>query len=194
MLEKDLTIQFDEKTIYTCQTNHEYGFEIKALKLEKEGFQLVFTSGLSNTPQSVDDANKALERIEILFCLPNYFNLENDSWPISWLDKIAAIPQKNNTWLGNGDSIPAGNPPQAISDKFMADHFILMEPNFTQRYLNKNVNCSYLAVVPIFNQELDFKMRNSHTVLFNKFMKKGITEMVDVYRSSVCRKRILGLI
>lgn len=194
MLEKDLNINFSLENVITLQSNQEFGFEIKSLRLEKEGVLLLFTSGLSKTNQFVGDNNKNLEKIELYICLPEYFDLTKEQWPTFWLDKIATIPQKNKTWLGIGDSIPAGNPPVAISEKLTANHFVIMEPNAVQKYITENNGVCYLAVVPIFQEELDYKLRNSHTVLFKKFSKNGITEMVDIYRSSCCRKRILGMI
>lgn len=194
MLENDLNINFNLDQLITHQLNQEYGFEIKSLRLEKEGVLLLFTSGLSNTNQFVDENSKALEKIELYFCLPEYFDLKKEQWPIYWLDRVASIPQKNKTWLGLGDTIPAGKPPEAISDKLTANHFVIMNPYVIQKYLNEESEVYHLAIVPIFQEELDYKLRNSYTILFKKFSKNGITEMVDIYRSSCCRKRILGMI
>ena len=194
MLEKALNPDLITEAAKVVFSSTEYGFEIKTLGLAKEGIQLVYTSGLSSTAQHVNEDNKVLEFIELYFCLPDYFSLKNETWPIDWLNKIAAIPQKNKTWFGIGDSIPAGNPPKSISATFTANYFVIMEPDRMKNIFLNNEKIQFLAVVPIFEQELDYKLRNSHTILFEKFAKKGVTEMIDVYRTSVCRKRILGLV
>jgi hypothetical protein len=110
------------------------------------------------------------------------------------LNLRAQIPQKNNTWLGLGDTIPAGNPAKNLSEKLHMNHFILAAPKRFTPSIGELGNVAFLALVPIFQTELDFKLRNSATILFSKLEKAGITEMIDQYRKPVCRKRILGLI
>ena len=194
MLEEALSIDYNTDDIQVRHVNTDYNFEICSLKSEAYKFTLVYTRGLSSTAQMVDENNTSFKLIELFICLPEYFNLDETEWPINWLNKIAAIPQKNKTWLGIGDTIPAGNPAEPISEILKANHFIVMEPNWMCQYISPNSQISYFALVPIFQNELDFKMRNSHTILFKKFAKKQVTELVDIYRTSICRKRIFGMI
>jgi hypothetical protein len=139
------------------------------------------------------EENADLKQIELYFCLPDYLNLEVEDWPIHWLQRIARVPQKNNTWFGYGDTLPAGSPPEHLTESFLANHFILSKPIHLSDKLENNGDFKFLAVIPLFETEFSYKMRNSHTVLFDRFKKKGITELVDLYRASVCRKRILGM-
>lgn len=194
MLENALNVEDKPSEIKVWSVNEDYGFEICSIKSEQNKFLLVFTRGSSNTPQRVNEEHQDLAQIELYFCLPEYFNLETEAWPIKWLEKIAAIPQKNSTWLGIGDSIPAGNPPEALSEQFACNHFIIREPKWMSQFLKQPSGIKFLAVFPIFQEELDFKLRNSHTVLFKKLENKEVTEMVDIYRTSVCRKRLFGMI
>lgn len=178
--------------------NKEYNFNIHLLSASTtSNFKLLVTHGLSNTTQKVDEKNKFCEKIELYFCLPDYWNIEKETWPIEWLNKLAQIPQKNNTWYGIGDTIPAGKPQEYLSKTFKANHFILGLPIELKDYFSKDKWIKYgiqmLAVTPIFQDEVDFKLRNSSTILYKKLSKKSINEMVDPFRKSVCRKRILGL-
>jgi len=119
-------------------------------------------------------------------------------WPLDWLTKIAELPQKNKTWFGPGDTIPAGNPPKILTDRFPANHFMLVEP-IKLNYLLKSHSfaqeqISFLGLLPISQLELDYKMRNSHTVLLKKIIASNYSEQVDIFRQSVCKKRFLNFI
>ncbi|MEZ4922292.1 MAG: suppressor of fused domain protein [Crocinitomicaceae bacterium] len=179
------------------KTNEEYHFNIVHL-LPKEGnYQLIMTDGLRSYNQPVNEKNADLKNIELYCCLPDYWNLEVKSWPIYWLERIAQVPQKNKTWFGIGDSMPAGNPAQEMDDEFKANHFILSSPLYLNEEFSlfrEKLGFQPLAVIPIFQTEIDYKLRNSHTILFRQFAKKGVTELIDPYRSSACRKRVLGMI
>lgn len=194
MLEEDLSISFERADVHVQKTNEAYNFEVCSLRSDQHKFTLVFTRGLSSTGQEVPEQFSELEHIELLFCLPEYFSLSTTPWPINWIEKIACIPQKNSTWLGIGDTIPAGKPPSEIADNFKANHFIVMQTNWMNQFIKAETKIKYLALIPIFQEELDFKLRNSHTVLFKKLNQKNVTEQIDTYRTSVCRKRFMGMI
>ena len=184
------------KSNVVLQQNEEYGFNIQQIIPQDGPFQLIISDGLRKRKQEVNESNSGLEHIEIYFCLPDYWNLDNQSWPIHWLNRIAQVPQKNETWFGNGDTIPAGYPPEDLQENFKANHFILSRPIFLEEYLAGEKwkgDFQPLAIIPIFKTEVDYKLRNSHTILFRKFNKLGVSELVDPYRPSTCRKRVLGM-
>ena len=129
----ELKNKFDGAEIVTLKTNKEFGFTINWLKAtKKRPYHLLFTSGLSNNTQGVIDSCLEYKHIELYFCLPDYWKIEDDSpdhnWPIHWLNKIAEVPQKNKSWFGPGDTLPAGKPPKQISSMMEENHFILAEP------------------------------------------------------------------
>jgi len=162
----------------------------------KQSLKVLHTEGLSLTPQQVSTGSEKYRCIELMFCLPDYWDLSVQYWPKTWLEKIAHIPSKFNTWLGPGDTIPAGKPPTVLTDNFAADHFVISEPIILKDFLssagNKSPEVAVLSIIPIFQQELDFKLRNSGTALLMRLAEKRVTDEVDLYRKSVCRKRILG--
>lgn len=172
----------------------EYGIEIFHMKDETSGTQLIFTEGCARREQEVNgEENLDLKHIELYIHLPDYINIKLVNWPIDWMSRIARVPQKNKTWFGYGDTLPAGNPPENITNDFQANHFILSKPIGLSETLKQTISFKFLAIIPIFQTEFDYKMRNSHTVLFEKMEKKGVTELIDLYRSSTCRKRLLGM-
>ena len=198
MVKEQIEHALGESGSQLVKTNEEYGFEIYHLSKKDLPYQLLFTAGMSKNIQIVDKANEGLERIELYFALPPFWNMSTFSWPILWLNKIAQLPQKNKTWFGYGDTIPAGNPPEYLHDACDMNHFIISPPNYFHQEFSKDdfseANFKMLAVMTLFQTEVDFKLRNSHTILFKKLKKKAINEILDTYRTSVCRKRILGMI
>lgn len=196
IIEKLHTIfEFDESTFY--QKNDVYDFEIHLIKPVSKDCQLLVTKGLTNYVQPVKEKFEQFEHIELYMCLPEYWDLSKTNWPIEWMNKIAEIPQKNKTWFGPGDTIPTGNPPQPVDEKLKTDYFILSEPILLSGELSpeKLILSSFtmLAVVPIFKKEFDFKMQFSATKLFERFATKNVTELIDIYREPVGRKKFMGL-
>ena len=168
--------------------NREFNFKIFQAKAINNDFQILYTDGLKNHLQEVNEDNLGLECIELYILLPEYWNLENESYPIDWLEKIASVPQKNNTWFGNGDTIPAGKPAENLSENFEANHFILRKPNKLAGELETaELGFQFLSVIPIFQNEIDFKLKNSHSMLFKKMDAFNYTELWDVYRPSSIR-------
>ena len=185
------------KEIKLVTVNPEYNFEIFQCIPEKGDYQLLITSGLSSRVQKVNEDNKDLARIELYMSLPDYWNFDDKTWPIEWLNKVAQVPQKYDTWFGAGDTIPAGSPPQPLDEKLAANHFILTRPIKHADGLSGEkwlgMPFQLLAVVPIFQEELDYKLKNSYTMLFNKFDKHEVTEHIDIYRTSIYKKRFFGM-
>ncbi|WP_066758645.1 suppressor of fused domain protein [Crocinitomix algicola] len=198
MLENALSTIDDQIIFETIQTGDNFAFDLVVVKLPQLKKQLVMTVGLSENEQEISSEKfKEYKRIEIFFCLPDYWKIDEVNWPVTWISKIAEIPQKNKTWFGPGDTIPAGNPPVEFMDKLPANHFMLCNPIITKSVFEheklKKLGIKFMGIIPITQNEVDFKLRNSATILTHRLTKKGYDETVDPFRSPVCRKRILGL-
>ncbi len=196
MLKEDFTTIFPSAKIESILTNSEFDFKIELAKLPDSKFQIIFTHGLNKFQQDVDEKHADFNQIELFMSLPEYWDIKSDSWPVEILNRIAAAPQKNNTWYSPGDTVKLK---EAISHTFEGPsidgfkHFIMSEPMLHTDLAKETLTFKYLAIFPIFEYEFDYKMRNSATVLIKKLKKKGLSEKFDVYRKSVCRKRILGM-
>lgn len=185
-----------EITITPLVQNDDYGFEVKHAFSKSLNYQLIFTDGLSSKTQPVTDGYAEYQKIELYFLLPDFWKIQDIDWPLHWINRLAEVPQKNNTWFGPGDTIPAGNPPEILSDRFPANHFMLVNPIEATPILAHesilNAGIRFFGILPICQPELDYKIRNSWSVLLARLQKKGHSEKVDLFRSSVCRKRFLG--
>ena len=193
---------FNVETSVQLTENKEYGFTINWIKATKENpFHILFTSGLSNTKQLSSETYPEFEHIELYFCLPEYWKVEDTSldsqWPIEWLNRIAQIPQKNNTWFGPGDTIPAGKPIQEISFKFKQNHFILTEPIKLEEQLKevtlKDKSVRFLSLVPIFETEMAHKTNHSAKILMAKYTYANLTEELDEYRIPLIKNKKINL-
>jgi hypothetical protein len=188
---------FNTADIVVLHENAAFGFCIKSLAEQNGKFKLIFTEGLSKYLQPVDEKNKQFERIELYFLLPDYWDISQKKWPVYWLNRIAQVPQKNKTWFGAGDTLPVGNPPAPIDEHLKCSYFILSQPLFLSPYfaadLWKDTSVSMLAVIPIFEKEFDYKNQNSAKALLQIFEDKGVTEMIDLYRQPMARKKFMGL-
>ena len=198
MISETLSLIDPALKISVLRENAQYGFQVKWVNLPNEKCQLLFTDGLAKNVQQVKDGFEAFKKIELYFCLPDYWNLNENKWPIDWIERLGAVPQKNDTWFGPGDTIPAGNPPEIISDRFEANHFMLTEPislaHFFENSFGTDFEVKMLGIIPICQEELDYKIRNSATVLTEKLKHANHSEKVDLFRTTVCRKRFLGFI
>lgn len=188
-----LPLQSDE----IVHRNEEYNFNIHHCFPAKGDYHLLVTDGLRHFKQNVNKDNEQLECIELYMSLPAYWKLKDRPWPIKWLNLIAQIPQKNKTWFGAGDTIPAGNPPEALDERLKANTFIIAPPILHKEDFQAKGSAApkfqLMAVMPIFQNELDYKMKNSHTMLFKKFENKGVSEQLDLFRTSVYKRRFFGM-
>lgn len=177
--------------------NAEYDFVIKLMKPKGEKFQILYTEGLSKHAQTSALINKKYQRIELYFLLPDFWDIAKKDWPVYWLNRIAQVPKKNKTWFGVGDTLPAGNPAKVIDEDLKCTYFILSDPILLDTKLSSDLEAeevfSFLAVIPIFEKEFDFKMQNSATPLLKIFKDKQIFELIDTYREPVARKKFMGI-
>jgi hypothetical protein len=187
------SVIFNDKEIQLVKQNADFGFDIHHVKVPELKCSVLFTAGLSQTEQRVKEGFEDFRKIELYFCLPDYMEVNGDHWSVYWLNRIAEVPAKFDTWFGMGDTVPAGNPPEVIFEPFEANHFMLTPPMLMNDFFNhdqiQQKGIQFMAIVPISQDELDYKLRNSWSVLLKRLQKKRFTEKVDNFRTSVCRKR-----
>lgn len=185
--------------------NEIYAFKIFHASSQDGKFQIIYSEGLAENLQSPSEAHETYHRVELYMLLPDYISIEDDkSWPVKWLNLIGQVPRKHNTWFGPGDTIPAGKPPEPIHSRLKTNHFILSEPHklaedlagekWENTFSEGQQPVKMLAVIPVYQREVNFKLKNSGTVLLHKLWKKGYSEEIDLYREVVLRKKLLGII
>jgi len=153
------------------------------------------TIGLSSYQQPVPEKYNALKNIELYFCLPNYWEIEasNQSWVFEWIQKLAKHVTTKNTWFGHGHTIPNGKPPVSISSTMKQNYFMLSEPLLLKNELTPitidEKEIQFLSIIPIFEDELDYKLGKGTYKLIKKMNDKGITELLDDFRMTCLKNK-----
>jgi Suppressor of fused protein (SUFU) len=47
----------------------------------------------------------------------------------------------------------------------------------------------FYALLPIYREEMEFKLKHGGERLYERFDQAGINELLDINRKNVCRKR-----
>lgn len=160
---------------------------------------IVMTNGLSDYTMPVSEKWKGREHTELFFCLPTYWDLDdhdnpNCGWIYDWIFRLEQFVGEKQTWFGPGHTIPCGSPPAKISPLMLEEYFIFLDPIFTADVMkpleSEGKTVHFLSIVPLFGDELDYKMGKGAHKLIRKFVSRKIDERLDDYRVSVLRTRL----
>jgi hypothetical protein len=198
-LQKALENRFGENRVHFSAPINEGDFALFLLDLEINSKRVfvVCTSGLSDYNMPVDEVHKGKEHNEIYFCLPDYWDMDNMDnpafqWVFQWIQTLAKYVVEKKTWFAHGHTIPAGNPPQALSHTMQQNYFMFCEPillhDLLQPVYIHQTAISFLAIVPIFRKEWLYKTSRNTSLFMKKFMAKGGNEQLDEYRKSVLER------
>lgn len=161
---------------------------------------ILMTDGLSDYTMPVLEKWKGREHTELFFCLPSYWDLDDHSnpnfnWVYEWLFKLETFVREKETWFGPGHTIPCGNPPAPLSATMKQEYLIFLDPMFMEDALQPVVigdtSVHFLSVVPLFGDELDYKMGKGTRKIIKKFIARKVDERLDDYRPSVLKSRML---
>lgn len=198
-LEQNLQARFPNAQIALLEKQTDTDIDLLLISTVKRSpIQLLMTCGLSEYRQPVPEKYKTLQHIELYFCLPSYWDLnavDNPSmqWVKPWIQKLARFLLEKQTWYGVGHTFPNGNPSEAISQTMQQKYFLLNTPTYFSEELQPidiaGKTIEFLAIVPIFEDELDYKMGKGTYKLQKKFFDKNITELLDDYRMSTLKNK-----
>jgi Suppressor of fused protein (SUFU) len=162
------------------------------------------TSGMSDLPMTTPDDPDIPKHAELLMTLPAGWKLDQASfdneewyWPVRLLKTLARLPHKHQTWLGWGHTVPNGDPPENYAGNTKLCCAIVL-PSLTVPDAFRELNIpghkaiTFYAVVPLYEPEMNFKMRSGCDALTDLFDRKGVSDVVDIARKDVTRK-LFGL-
>lgn len=173
--------------------------EIPLLLLDlelKSPVTVVMTNGLSDYKMPVPEKWQGYEHTELYFCLPSYWEwdaLDNPqmNWIYPWIQRLAKHVVEKNTWFGHGHTMPCGADMKPLSATMQQNHFLLSLPILLEDELKpvmvNEKTIYFLAIIPIFKNELDYKNQKGTLKFLQKLMSGGITEKLDDYRTSISR-------
>lgn len=166
-------------------------------------FARLITSGMSDLPMQVPDRIQAPRYIELMITLPGDWQLDQASfedeswyWPIRLIKNLARLPHKHNTWLGFGHSIPNGDPdePYAANTK-LSGAVILPSVSVPEEFHTLTINpekvIQFFAVVPLYPEEMNLKLRSGIDKLLTALGKANLSDVIYPNRTNVARKRFV---
>lgn len=197
-LHETLALRFGSHRVSEISTS-EGEMPLLALDLESRSpVTVIMTNGLSEYKMPVPEKLIGYEFNEIYFCLPSYWewqDLENPqmNWVFQWIQRLAKHVIEKQTWFGHGHTIPCGIDLKPLSETMRQNHFILTNPILLEQELEpiqlETKTIYFLAIVPMFGDEMDYKQGKGTLKLLRKFLSHGVTEVLDDYRSSVLKSK-----
>ena len=158
------------------------------------------TSGMSflpmNTPEGAEDCKYA----ELMICLPENWSVsqeafkdEKNYWPIRLLKYMARFPHEYETWLGFAHTIPNGNPAGPLTDGTKLNGVMLLPPilvdgQFISLKVDEERTIGFYAIVPLYEEEMNYKLKYGYEGLLDKFDEFGLNEIIDINRKNTCKK------
>jgi len=143
-------------------------------------YQTVVTRGMGAREMRVpgDLREQGLTRAELVLMLPEDWELRSRDecwyWPLRWLKLLARLPAEEDSWLGWGHTVPAGEPFAENTDfnaLLLLDAFSPgQEPFFP---LPGGETLRLYQLFPLYGQELQFKLQHGAQALIDRMTAKG---------------------
>jgi hypothetical protein len=166
----------------------------------QRNFHTLITSGMSDHPMKTPPQAEQCKYAELLICLPPQWPLsdeamkdENNYWPIRALKMLARLPHAYDTWLWYAHTIPNGDPPKPFARNTNLSGIIIELPilapkDFFKLEITPEKTIYFFSILPIYTEEMNFKLHKGADALFERFDQQGINELLDVQRPNVCKK------
>jgi hypothetical protein len=166
---------------------------------ERPYYTLV-TSGMSDLPMSTPTKESAHRYAELMLCLPanwpmkqDEWRIEENYWPIRWLKYIARFPHVYKTRLWCRHTIPNGDPARPFASNTKMTCMLLANPmtvstRFWQLKISDEKTIHFFALIPLYPDEIDFKLKKGADELLMRFEKAKHTELINLARKSVAGK------
>jgi hypothetical protein len=163
-------------------------------------FHTLVTSGMSDKPMTVPPGAEEFRYAELMLCLPADWPMEHDDfedeanyWPIRSLKFLARLPHEYETWLGFGHTVPNGDPPEPFAENTKLCCCLVVPPvtvpeAFHQLWLSDDKIINFYAVLPLYAEEVDFKLKHGAEKLLERFDKLGVNEVLEIRRKNACKR------
>jgi hypothetical protein len=155
------------------------------------------TTGMAEKPMSVPEGLEDARFAELVLAVPDGWRLEQEAfedesnyWPIRLLKFLARVPHEFDTFLWYGHTVPNGDPAEPYAPNtelccaFIAPP-VLGPDQFPRLELADGRTVGFYAVVPLYADEMQFKLDKGGDALVDRLDKAGVTELIDPERPSV---------
>lgn len=179
-------------------------------------FVTLFTSGMSDRPQSVPPEREDCRFSELMMLLPpdwpgmfNEITIVNGgspvargalpsepqskppeyNWVMAWLLNLGRYPHLTGNWIGPGHMLPTGDPEPLPGTGFTG--FVLLEPLSIpwEVHGRDGRSISLHTVMPLYPEEMDLKRQQGTEEVLRRFAEQGVREVVDPKRPNVAGGR-----
>ena len=159
---------------------------------------VLMTNGLSDYNMPVPERLMNRNFNEIYFCLPSYWEWEDTenpqmNWVFPWIKRLAKYVVDKQSWFGPGHTMPCGVAQERLSATMQQNHFFLTDPIYLDEELTPlkigEKKVYFLGIIPIFEDEMDYKSGKGTFKLLQKLSNAGVTEKLDDYRGTVLRSK-----
>lgn len=160
----------------------------------ERNFYTLVTMGMGAHKMAVPDelAEVGLDRAELCICLPPDWKFSEQNqmwyWPMGLLKYIARIPIIEDTWIGIGHSATCKEPladNTALCGAIISCSAVMgKEKGCTNCKLPNGERVTFYGVLPIYQQELEYKLKFGYQRLLSKLEKYSF--IVDVDRPDSC--------
>jgi len=167
-------------------------------------YEVLVTSGMSARAMNVPSDQQRQRFAEMLVVLPRGWPLnhsdfadERNYWPIRLIKTLARFPHQADTWLGFGHTVANGESeggaiPYADNTELCAAAILppstLGESTWCLRS-STGEDVLFWAAVPLYTDELKFKMEHGVDSLLDLFDKYKVTDRIDPRRICVVPKQ-----
>ena len=161
--------------------------------------RVVVTCGMAAEPMEPPPDSAPYRRAELLLCLPDGWPIGGDagdaaSWPLAMLRRIAQVPRLLDTWLFAGHTMPNGDPPEPWGPATELCAAIATAPRLAfegqaRIELGAGERIDLLALLPLYADEMAFKLDRGPAALLERLSAEGVTELLDPVRPSVAPER-----
>jgi len=170
---------------------------------KERNYYTLVTCGMSQLPMTVPEGAEKFRYAELMLCLPpdwplsdEAFQDERNYWPIRCLKTLARLPHEYDTWLYAAHSIPNGDPAEPYADNTKFAGMLLNVPatvepirDFFALTVSPDKEIHFFSLIPLYPEEMDDKLKNGAESLFDKLEKADVTELVQLGRRNVSKKR-----
>jgi hypothetical protein len=157
----------------------------------------LLTSGMSDL--GMQGARGPVKLAEVCLSLPSDWPIsKNDMewatpeyfWPIAVLKQVARYPHLHGTTLSRNHTIGSIDRPEPIDPAGRFVGLILREPvtlpkGAEQLKTDDGRDIKYLGIIPLFRDELAFKLEHGSGALEDKLSAANVTELLNTHRQSV---------
>lgn len=167
------------------------------------------TCGMGLKEMHTPVAAREFSRMELALCLPQdwpSFTAEGSdtkpgpgTWILPLVHYIARLTDEYDTWLGDGHTIPNGDPPETLADDsllccaMLAKPRRIRKPEFHRMPWRDESAVFFWSLVFLIAEEMALKEKKGEKALWDKFRPAKVDELLHLERPNTCKKGLFGV-